>query len=128
MATKKIMIAEDCADTRRALGKLLQGRGYEVVLADDGYQGVEVAVRERPDLLLLDVHMPAGDGFSVHERILHHNDLELIPVIYMTSDPSFSVEQDAERDGAVALLHKPVDPDDLLRIVQETIGPAAQAA
>lgn len=127
MSAKTILIAEDDTDFRRAVGRFLQQQGYHMITAEDGYQAVEFALRERPDLLLLDVHMPAGDGFGVHERLMRHPELELTPVIYMTHDPSHQVEVDAERDGAITLLHKPFEFEELLKVVHQAVGVADAA-
>lgn len=128
MNARTILIAEDDTDFRRTVGRFLKRHGYHVITAEDAYQAFEVALRDRPDLLVLDVHMPAGDGFSVHERLLRHAELELTPVIYMTHDLTHKIEVDAKRDGAITLLHKPFELDELLEIVQRTIGAASADA
>lgn len=109
----KILVAEDDQAFRREVGRFLHQNGFDVVAVEDGYQAVEFALREEPDLLVLDVHMPAGDGFSVHERLQKHPHLALCPVIYMTHDPSTRIEQVAAADGAYTLFHKPFDLQDL---------------
>ena len=116
-----ILIAEDEADFRHELGAYLERQGYRVVAVEDGYQALEFAVREQPDLLLLDVHMPAGDGFRVHERIAKHPDLEMIPVIYMTHDPSEDVDDTADATGGFALLYKPFEMEYLLEVVHAAL-------
>lgn len=128
MATKKILVAEDDKAFRLEIGKFLRSQGYEVICVSDGYQAVEFTLREDPDLLVLDVHMPAGDGFSVHERVQKHPELTVTPVIYMTHDPTHEIEEVARRDGALTLLHKPFDLDALLAAIHGAIGPAAEAA
>ncbi len=128
MAGQTILIAEDDPKLRRSIGKFLAQHGYHVLSAQDGYQAVELALKDEPDLLLLDVHMPAGDGFSVHERLARHPDLALKPVIYMTHDPSRQIELHAARDGAFALLHKPIELAELLETIKEALPPLQNAA
>jgi DNA-binding response OmpR family regulator len=119
---KTILVAEDEAAFRQELGRYLIKHGFAVISVEDGYQALEFAVRDNPDLLLLDVHMPAGDGFSVHERVAKHPELALVPVIYMTHDRSVRVEVQAEEHGAVALLHKPFQMEEMLLTVTEALG------
>jgi two-component system response regulator ResD len=124
----KILVAEDDDQLRHDLGVFLQKHGFAVICVEDGYQALDYAVRETPDLLLLDVHMPAGDGFSVHERVARHAELALKPVIYMTRDPSVKIEIDAHRHGGFSLLHKPFEFEDLLETVNAALKAAGTAA
>ncbi len=129
MPKQTILVAEDDETFRRDVGRFLQKQGYGVICVEDGYQAVEFSLKDTPDLLLLDVHMPGGDGFSVHERLAKHPELALTPVIYMTHDPSREIEVAAEKDGAVTLLHKPFELDELLGVIRQALGtPAADAA
>ena len=124
-----ILVAEDDERFRRELGKYLHARGFAVVCAEDGYQALDFAIRDRPDLMILDVHMPAGDGFSVYERVQRHPELAVTPVIYMTHDHSPEVLEDAREDDALALLYKPFELPELLAHVQTALGTGgAQAA
>lgn len=116
-----ILVAEDDEDLRLEVGRFLRKHGYGVICVEDCYQAVEFAVKDEPDLLVLDVHMPAGDGFTVHERIQRHPELALTPVIYMTREPSREIEVVAEKDGAFALLHKPFEMQELLRKVEAAL-------
>lgn len=118
MNAPTILLAEDEDDFRRALGKFLFQHGFNVVPVEDGYQALEFAIRDLPDLLVLDVHMPAGDGFSVHDRVQRHPELALKPVVYMTHDPGPEIECMAREHGAIALLHKPFDAGELVRVIR----------
>jgi CheY-like chemotaxis protein len=122
MSQPKILLAEDEADFRQKVGKVLAERGYRVVCVEDGYQALEFALREQPDLLLLDVHMPAGDGFSVHERVQLHPELAIKPVIYMTHDPSREIEAVAAEHGAFRLLHKPFELAELVETIDDALS------
>jgi two-component system KDP operon response regulator KdpE len=116
-----ILLAEDDETLRHEVGKFLEGHGYRLICAEDGSQAFEYALKDRPDLLILDVHMPAGDGFSVLDRVQHHPELALTPVIFMTRDPSTEIVADALDHDAVALLHKPFEMSDLLAFVRATL-------
>jgi CheY-like chemotaxis protein len=123
-----ILLAEDDPTLRYELGSFLSRQGYTVVAVEDGYQAVEYAVRDNPDLLVLDVHMPAGDGFSVQDRVQKNPELAIKPVIYMTHDHSGSIAKDADAHHAVALLYKPFDPQDLLEHIERALGQNDRAA
>ena len=83
MYLPKILLAENDASFRRKIGRFLRNCGSSVICVEDGYQALEFAVREQPDLLILDVHMPAVSGFSVHERIVALPEIALKPVILL---------------------------------------------
>ena len=83
MATK-ILIVEDDRDLRRALTIRLKAHGYDVVTAEDGVYAVSTARKEHPDLVLLDIGLPAGDGLTVLDRYSKLSDLCDIPVVVLT--------------------------------------------
>ncbi|MHC4947765.1 MAG: response regulator [Planctomycetota bacterium] len=128
MTIAKILLAEDDEALRHELGRFLQSNGYRVICVEDGYQALDFAVRQKPDLLILDVHMPAGDGFDVHDRVSKHPELTVTPTIYMTRDPSWQIEAEAREHGGFTLLHKPFDPEMLLEAVRDALGSAGSRA
>src|SRR5512136_1732309 len=91
-AKKKILIVDDERDIVKALMIRLQGAGYHVVTAFDGAQGVFMAHKEKPDLILLDIRMPAGDGFSVAQRLKRSSHTWTIPIIFLTGSPEREAE------------------------------------
>jgi len=119
--TRKILIADDDHALLTSLAVRLRSEGYEVVCAQDGYQAVEQARRVGPDVIILDVHMPAGDGFTVQDRLDKMSDFAGTPVIYLTGERSEHVRALVEAHGAFALLLKPFDTGDLLATVREAI-------
>jgi DNA-binding response OmpR family regulator len=125
---KKILIVDDERDIVKALMIRLQGAGYEVVTAFDGAQGVFMAHKEKPDLIILDIRMPAGDGFSVAQRLKRSTHTFTIPVIFLTGSPETNAEEKARVLGARFYIKKPYDPEELLdaikRALEEDSGPA----
>lgn len=119
--THKILLADDNPALLASLTVRLRGEGYEVVCASDGYQAVEQARKSCPSVALLDVNMPAGDGFTVQDRIEKMTDLVGIPVIYLTGERSDRVKFLAESHHAFAVLYKPFETDELLALVQDAI-------
>src|SRR3954466_1892569 len=117
---KKILIMEDDTKIAAALAIRLSAAGYEVLTAPDGVQGMHLAVKDRPDLLLMDIWMPVGLGFSVAQRLA---DLGLggVPIIFITASKLKGLREAARRCGAVAFFEKPYDPQKLLQAVSQAI-------
>ena len=118
---KKILIVDDERDIVKALMIRLQTNGYEVVTAFDGAQGVFMAHKEKPDLIILDIRMPAGDGFSVAERLKSSMHTFTIPVIFLTGSPEKNAEEKAMALGARFYIKKPYDHEELLDAVKRAI-------
>ncbi len=118
---KKILIVDDERDIVKALMIRLQGAGYEVVAAFDGAQGVFMAHKENPDLIILDIRMPAGDGFSVAQRLKRSTHTFTIPVIFLTGSPETSAEEKAMALGARFFVKKPYDPEELLDAIKRAL-------
>ena len=127
MATAKILIVDDDLDIRRLLGHRLKTRGYEAVFAGDAISAVNQARTERPDLILLDLSMPAGDGYVVMERIRAMPVLEGTPVIIVSARDPLAEEQRLINSGADAFFRKPFDYEELLTAIAQALGgePAA---
>ena len=121
-----IIIADDDKDLLKALTLRLWNEGYEIVTATDSYNALSLAAESKPDLLILDVNMPAGDGFSVHERLQSMGeDFKDTPVIYITGDKSPRLEQIAEDHGGIRLFHKPFQLEELLTTIKQVLLPKA---
>ena len=122
----KILIVDDDAGLRKSIGLILDDAGYEVVTALDGAEGLEVAQRERPDLILCDVRMPKVDGLEFLDR--HRaSGLDSL-VLVMTAYGSIQDAVTAMKEGAMDFLAKPVDPDHLLLLVERAIAQRRMAA
>jgi DNA-binding response OmpR family regulator len=127
MAQAKILIVDDDQDIRRLLGIRLKSRGYEPCFAGDAISAVNQARKEHPDLILLDLMLPAGDGYLVMARLKAMPALEGIPVIVVSArDPVVEEERFIE-SGADAFFRKPFDYDELLTAIERALGaePAA---
>lgn len=118
---KRILVVDDERDIVKALMIRLQGAGYEVVTAFDGAQGVFMAHKERPDLIILDIRMPAGDGFSVAQRLKRSIHTFTIPVIFLTGSPEKNAEEKAMAMGARFYIKKPYDPEELLDAIKRAL-------
>lgn len=126
MRTPRVLIADDDAALAKAIALRLRHAGYDVVIVADGYSAMAQAVELAPDLLILDINMPAGNGFTVQERLAKLPRLSAAPVIYVTGDTSDETVALARSLGAFGLLHKPFDFDVLLEGVRNALAaPAA---
>ena len=85
MEKPKILIVDDDQHLRRALNIRLQANHYDTLQASDAYSAISIAQKERPDLIILDLGLPAGDGFLVLERLQSRDTLSGIPVIVLTA-------------------------------------------
>jgi DNA-binding response OmpR family regulator len=118
---KKILIVDDERDIVKGLMIRLQGAGYEVVTAFDGAQGVFMAHKEKPDLIILDIRMPAGNGFSVAQRLKRSIHTFTIPVIFLTGSPEKNAADKAMALGARFYVKKPYDPEELLDAIKRAL-------
>lgn len=125
MASFKILIVDDDRDLRMGLGARLRGNDFDVVFAEDGMGAIAVARREKPDLVLLDLGLPAGDGYVVLERLQANTALSTVPVIVLSARNADENEKRALASGAVAFFQKPVDNDALVETLRRTLGAGA---
>jgi DNA-binding response OmpR family regulator len=117
---KKILVMEDDTKIAAALAIRLGAAGYDVATAHDGWQGLQLALTDRPDLLVLDIWMPVGLGFSVAQR-LQELGLSGIPVIFITASRLQGLREDARQCGAVAFFEKPYNPQELLAAIARAL-------
>jgi DNA-binding response OmpR family regulator len=117
----KVLIADDDKALLTSLSVRLKAEGYEVVSVQDSYQAVEQACKSWPDVLILDINMPAGDGFTVQERVDKMAHLHAIPVIYLTGERSVRVAEMAKAQHAFAVMFKPFDTKELLATIRAAV-------
>ena len=122
MSNKKILIIEDDPHVRLGYHVRLKANDYDTFFAADAIASMMEARKHQPDLIILDLGLPAGDGFLVMERLKTITHLAVIPIIVVSgSDPSAN-RQRALRAGAKAFLQKPVDNDELLAVIRQCLG------
>ena len=133
---KKILVVDDEEDVRTYLGRLFRENGYAVACAGDGNQALEQVEKEKPDLITLDLSMPAKSGVKFYREIKAKPELSGVAVVLVTgvTGPGGSAA-DTERfystrrqapppDGFIA---KPIDREEILELVSRLIGPGEQA-
>ena len=122
MARKKILVVDD-SGTARMIEQMALGRSaYDVVQAKDGAEAVQVAKRELPDLILMDVMMPNMDGFTACAHIRAQEETKAIPVIMVTTRGEAVNVETGYRNGCNDYVTKPVNTLELLTKVKSLIG------
>jgi DNA-binding response OmpR family regulator len=119
---KKILIVEDDRKIALAVAVRLKANGYDAVIAFDAMAGVEMAVKHVPDLVILDISMPAGSGFDVAEKIHNLAPTAGTPIIFMTASRKPEFLAKAAELGAVAFIEKPFKDGELLADVRHALG------
>jgi DNA-binding response OmpR family regulator len=122
MAKRKILVVDDDQDLRAALNIRLRANGYDVAFAADAMTAVLEARRHKPDLILLDLGLPGGDGFLVMQRLSTIPALAVIPIIVLSARDKEANENRVSMAGAVAFLQKPYDDAALLAEIKKALG------
>ena len=117
--SKRILVVEDQEDARRIVRDLLADSEYELVEATTGEEGLALAERERPDLILMDIQLPGMDGYEVTRRIKANPALSHIPIIAVTSYALSGDDQKAYAAGCDSYVTKPFSPRVLLAKIRE---------
>jgi DNA-binding response OmpR family regulator len=119
---KKILIVEDDSKLALALSVRLKACGYATWIAADGIIAITTAVRVKPDIILLDIMLPAGNGFDLIEQFGQFEETSETPIILTTASRDPELRRKSIDMGAAGLLRKPYDPDELMEIVRQVLG------
>jgi len=117
-----ILVIDDDIDSWNLLSTALRTQGAYPVWAADGMQAISAVRRHQPDVILLDLGLPGGDGFLVLERLKGNRLLSHIPVIVVTVRDPREAEEKAQRLGAVGYVQKPVKVDELMTSLQQVLA------
>jgi two-component system alkaline phosphatase synthesis response regulator PhoP len=129
MSEKTILVADDETHILNVVSLKLRNAGFRVLTAHDGQEALDVALAERPDLLITDYHMPQLSGLELCRRLKQDATTRSIPKIMLTARGYHLEPQDTEQSGILRLLSKPFSPRHLLATVHEVLGvPPAAAA
>ena len=122
MTEKTILIVDDDQHLLLGLTARLKAKGYRVICAADAISAIALARKEVPDLVILDLGLPAGDGFRVLERMRALADLVATPVIVLSARDPADNKKRALDAGAVAFFQKPPDNHEFLSAIRHTLG------
>jgi DNA-binding response OmpR family regulator len=120
---KKILVVDDEADIVTTLGMRLESEGYEVITAGDGMRAVAATQRESPDLIILDIRMPAGTGYDVYKILQGSETMSRVPVVFVSALSSEEVRKKISELGAAHFLPKPFDTEELLSLIKRLLAP-----
>jgi two-component system cell cycle response regulator DivK len=123
----KILIVEDNEDNRDMLSRRLIRKGYEVEVAVNGLEGLELARAGRPDLILMDLSMPVMDGWEATRRLKACANLKQVPIIALTGHAMTDDRDKAIANGADDYVSKPLDFGILLERVRRWLKPGTSA-
>ena len=107
---KKVLVVEDSETNLYLMRTILQKLSYQVIEAQDGFSGVDLAQSERPDLILMDIQLPGLDGYEATKRIRAFEALKEIPIIAITSYAMAGDEEKTLAAGCTAYMKKPIEP------------------
>jgi DNA-binding response OmpR family regulator len=118
------MIVDDDPDLRLALSVRLRANNFDTVSVCDGYSALAMALKDTPNLIILDLGLPAGDGFAVLKHLKTYPALSSVPIIVLTGRDSGGNERLSLESGAVAFFQKPHDEAELMRVIRTNLRSA----
>jgi DNA-binding response OmpR family regulator len=122
LALQKVLIVDDEHNIRNILDFSLNAEGFAVISASNGEEAFDAAVNERPDLVILDVMMPKGDGFATCRLIKQDSRTAHIPVVLLTARTTREDRERGHEVGADGYITKPFSPDRVIETVQSLLG------
>ena len=124
MASKPhILLIDDDSAIRRLFGGKLAAAGFEVLYAEDGSEGREIARRMQPDLILLDIRMPDPDGYVIARRLKGEPQTACIPIVFLTNeDLTLEGEKAVKEMWAADYIHKSIDLNDFVKRVKKVLA------
>ena len=122
---KKILVADDESHILSVVSLKLKNAGFNVICAHDGTEALELAISEKPDLLITDYHMPGLSGLEVCQRMREQPELAKLPAIMLSARGYHLTETELAQSGISQMISKPFSPRQLLAAVNEVLGIAA---
>lgn len=119
---RTILVVEDSNDTRNVLNFSLTKNGYKVLTAVNGEEAISVALRERPDLILMDLNMPLMDGLAATKQMREHEELREVPILAVTAYDTYGMKEAAKEAGCDGYIKKPIDFDRLDTILGRVLS------
>ncbi len=116
--SKKILVVDDTAAHLQQLKDIVSGAGYQVVTASSGKEAVEKAKAEKPNMVLLDIVMDDLDGYGACREIIGADETKNTPVVFVSTKNQRADRLWAEKQGAKALISKPIDADEIVKHLQ----------
>ena len=118
---KKVLFVDDSKSIRQAVSFMLQNAGYEVVLAEDGLDGLKKASNSSFHVVLTDLHMPNLNGIEFIKKLRKMDEFRFTPILFLTTETLAHMKEEAKAAGATGWITKPFDNDKLLKILSRVI-------
>jgi two-component system, cell cycle response regulator DivK len=118
---QKILIIEDNEQNMYLLTYLLENHNYQVFQSKSGYEGIAIAKKNQPDVILLDIQLPGMDGYAIARELRKNEELTSIPIIAVTSYAMTGDKEKAFEAGATGYIEKPIDPDTFISQMESFI-------
>jgi CheY-like chemotaxis protein len=118
---EKILIVEDSSPNMRLIEMTLRPKGYELLKATDGEEALNMAIREKPDLIIMDLNLPKVSGLEVTRRLRQMPAFNRIPIIAVTAHAMKGDKEKIIETGCDAYLPKPINTHQLPRVVAEML-------
>ena len=119
---KKILVVDDEPDLVKIIKMRLESNGYNTITASNGKDGLKKAIKESPDLVILDLGLPSGGGFFVLENIRKNRKVVQMRIIVSTANISADIEKKSRESGADSFILKPYDLEKLLEIIKANLS------
>lgn len=117
--TKRVLVVEDNENNIYLIAFILQKNGYDFIEARDGAAGVELAVKEKPDLILMDIQLPVLNGYEATKRIKAMEETKDIPIIALTSFAMLGDKEKAMNVGCDGYIEKPINPETIMAEIKK---------
>jgi len=115
---KRILVVEDNETNFYLISFILEKKGYEVIQAKSGEEGVEVAIKEKPDLILMDIQLPGIDGMEATRRIRNSKANSKVPIVALTSYAMAGDKEKALAAGCTGYIKKPINPETFIAEIE----------
>jgi two-component system chemotaxis response regulator CheY len=122
MPPKRVLIVEDDPVNRRILHKAISAAGFDVLVTGDAMSALTETQRGKPDLIILDLGLPAGGGFTFLQRVKTFPKLALIPIVVVSGQDRAASEPRALAAGASFYIEKPAKPDEVVRVITNVLA------
>jgi CheY-like chemotaxis protein len=122
MSHATILLVEDEPHTKRLIAYVLTSGGFEVLVAENGLEALEICSKTTPDLILSDVMMPIMDGLELRRKVIQNENLQGIPFVFLSARAQTHEIINAEKLKPNAYITKPVEPDEIISIISEILS------
>ena len=116
---KRILVVEDNEKNMYLVSFILKKNGYEVIEARSGEEGIELAAKKKPDLVLMDVQLPGIDGLEATKRLRESEADSKVPIVALTSYSMVGDKEKALSAGCTGYIEKPIDPDTFMGEIEK---------